>query len=401
MTRVDVVRPDLTRRTNRALVLEYVHRHGELARADLTHLLGLNRSTIGSVIADLVALGVVVERVPARADGVGRPSHLVGPRPDGPYVIAVEIDADHVTTSAVGLGGQVLSRDDHDLRPQDTGSRAVADRIRADAATIAAAVSPGAFLVGVGVSLPGTVRQGDEIVQQAPNLGWRDEPFHDLLAARFPPGLPIRLGNDADVGVLAEHLRGAAQGATDAVYLIGKIGVGAGMIVGGRPLTGAGGLAGEVGHMVLDPAGPVCRCGSNGCMEALVGEAALLRASGRRRPPSRRAVAQVLEAARLGEPAALAGIERVGSALGLAIANVVNLLNPEVVILGGSLAPILELGAASIEAELDRRAMAGPRRMVTLRTPGLGDDSSLIGAAELAFRPLLADPYGTAQLRPA
>jgi predicted NBD/HSP70 family sugar kinase len=112
-------------------------------------------------------------------------------------------------------------------------------------------------------------------------------------------------------------------------------------------------------------------------------------------------VAQVLEAARLGEPAALAGIERVGSALGLAIANVVNLLNPEVVILGGSLAPILELGAASIEAELDRRAMAGPRRMVTLRTPGLGDDSSLIGAAELAFRPLLADPYGTAQLRPA
>jgi predicted NBD/HSP70 family sugar kinase len=401
VTRVDVVRPDLTRRTNRALVLEYVHRHGELARADLTHLLGLNRSTIGSVIADLVALGVVVERVPARADGVGRPSHLVGPRPDGPYVIAVEIDADHVTTSAVGLGGQVLSRDDHDLRPQDTGSRAVADRIRADAATIAAAVSPGAFLVGVGVSLPGTVRQSDEMVQQAPNLGWRDEPFHDLLAARFPLGLPIRLGNDADVGVLAEHLRGAAQGATDAVYLIGKIGVGAGMIVGGRPLTGAGGLAGEVGHMVLDPAGPVCRCGSNGCMEALVGEAALLRASGRRRPPSRRAVAQVLEAARLGEPAALAGIERVGSALGLAIANVVNLLNPEVVILGGSLAPILELGAASIEAELDRRAMAGPRRMVTLRTPGLGDDSSLIGAAELAFRPLLADPYGAAQLRPA
>jgi predicted NBD/HSP70 family sugar kinase len=401
VSHVGVVRPDLTRRTNRALVLEYVHRHGELARADLTHLLGLNRSTIGSVIADLVALGVVLERVPARADGVGRPSHLVGPRPDGPYVIAVEIDADHVTTSAVGLSGQVLSRDDHDLRPQDTGSRAVADRIRADAATIAGAVSPGAFLVGVGVSLPGTVRQSDEMVQQAPNLGWRDEPFHDLLAARFPPGLPIRLGNDADVGVLAEHLRGAAQGATDAVYLIGKIGVGAGMIVGGRPLTGAGGLAGEVGHMVLDPAGPVCRCGSNGCMEALVGEAALLRASGRRRPPSRRAVAQVLEAARLGEPAALAGIERVGSALGLAIANVVNLLNPEVVILGGSLAPILELGAASIEAELDRRAMAGPRRMVTLRSPGLGDDSSLIGAAELAFRPLLADPYGAAQLRPA
>lgn len=134
-------------------------------------------------------------------------------------------------------------------------------------------------------------------------------------------------------------------------------------------------------------------------MEALVGEAALLRASGWLRPPTRHAVAQVVEAARLGEPAARAGIAQVGSALGLAIANLVNLLNPEVVILGGSLAPILELGATSIEAQLDRHAMAGPRGMVSLRTPGLGEDSSLIGAAELAFQPLLADPYGTVQLR--
>ena len=395
----DVVRPETARRTNRAIVLEHIHQHGELARADLTQLLGLNRSTIASVIADLVGLGLVSERVPARSDGVGRPSHLVGPRSDGPYVIAVEIDADHVTTSAVGLGGEVLSRDDHDLRPHDTGSIAVADRILADAATIEREVAPGAFLVGVGVSLPGTVRIGDEVVVQAPNLGWRDEPFHELLGTRFPPWIPIRLANDADVGAMAEHLRGAARGASDAIYLIGKIGVGAGMIVDGKALTGAGGLAGEVGHMVLDPAGPVCRCGSNGCMEALVGEAALLRASGWLRPPTRHAVAEVLEAARLGEPAARAGIAQVGSALGLAIANLVNLLNPEVVVLGGSLAPILELGATSIEAQLDRHAMAGPRGMVTLRTPGLGDDSSLIGAAELAFRPLLADPYGTVQLR--
>ena len=123
---------------------------------------------------------------------------------------------------------------------------------------------------------------------QAPNLGWRNEPFHELLASRFPPGLPIRLANDADVGAMAEHLRGAARGASDAIFLIGKIGVGAGMIVGGRALSGAGGLAGEVGHMVLDPTGPVCRCGSNGCMEALVGEAALLEpAAGAAAEPAR------------------------------------------------------------------------------------------------------------------
>jgi len=107
----------------------------------------------------------------------------------------------------------------------------------------------------------------------------------------------------------------------------------------------------------------------------------------------------VLRDARAGDSTALAALEHVARWLGLGLAGLVNLLNPEVVVLGGSLAPILELGAASIEAQLDRHAMAGPRGMVTLRTPGLGDDSSLIGAAELAFRPLLADPYGTVQLR--
>ena len=143
-------------------------------------------------------------------------------------MIAVEIDADQVTTSAVGLGGELLSRDDHDLRPHDTGSIAVADRILADAATIEREVPPGAFLVWVARKWGHGANWGRWAVQRA-EFGPRDEPFHELLATPVPPWIPIRLANDADVGAMAEHLRGAARGASDAIYLIGKIGAGAGM----------------------------------------------------------------------------------------------------------------------------------------------------------------------------
>jgi predicted NBD/HSP70 family sugar kinase len=233
-------------------------------------------------------------------------------------------------------------------------------------------------------------------VEHAPNLEWRDEPFGAILAGQLPPGIGLSFGNDANLGALAEHLRGAARGFHDAVYLTGKIGVGGGVIVDGKLLSGAGGFAGEVGHMLLDPSGPPCHCGSRGCVETYVGEAALLRLAGRTAPPSREAVAEVLRAAQAGEPDALRGVRAVAVGLGRTIANLLNLLNPQVVITGGSLSTVLELCRAEVEHEIDVRAMSQARRSVQLRPAGLGDNSSLIGGAELAFGPLLADPVGNA-----
>jgi predicted NBD/HSP70 family sugar kinase len=185
------------------------------------------------------------------------------------------------------------------------------------------------------------------------------------------------------------------------VYVTGKIGVGSGIIVDGKLLTGARGFAGEVGHMLLDPSGPPCRCGSRGCVETYVGEAALLRLAGRTAPPTRESVAEVLRAARAGEPAALNGVRAVAISMGRTVANLVNVLNPQAVIMGGSLAAVLELCRPEVEAELARHAMSDARRSVELRTAGLGDDSSLLGAAELAFGPLLADPVGAELVKSA
>ncbi|MEP6599562.1 MAG: ROK family transcriptional regulator [Actinomycetota bacterium] len=391
-------RPDEIRRHNLGLLLEQVHRDGELTRAELTRRLGLNRSTIGALVADLTSLGLLAEHVPSGSERAGRPSHQVGPRPDGPYVVAVDIEVDRVTGAAVGLGGRVLARRETRLEAGRSSPADVAEVIAAMVDPLGAALPAVAWPVGLAASIPGTIRRTDGVVEFAPNLHWQEVGFADLLAAKVRCGLPIHLGNDADLGALAEHLRGAGRQRDDVVFLNGKIGVGAGIIADGHSLRGHDGLAGEIGHVMLDPDGPPCRCGGRGCVETYIGEGALLRLAGRTAAPSRESVHEIVQAARAGEARALNGVRAVGVSLGRTVASLVNLLNPQVVIMGGSLSCVLDVARAEVETELNRRAMTASRRGVELRTAGLGEDSSLLGAAELAFRPLLADPADFAPL---
>jgi predicted NBD/HSP70 family sugar kinase len=266
-------------------------------------------------------------------------------------------------------------------------ARAVADAV----AQITAELPRSAWPIGVGISVPGTVRTGSGFVENAPNLGWHGEPLGPLVAEQLP-WLPVVLGNDADMGVLAEHLRGAARGATDVLYLTGKVGVGAGILVNGQPLRGAGGLAGEIGHTIIDRDGPPCHCGGRGCVEGLIGEEALLRFAGRSGPPNPDAVAAVLADARAGDAAARAGLAQVARGLGQVLANLVNLLNPQVVVLGGALAEVFRSARPDVLTALEAHAMSAALAMVDIRVSALGGDSSLLGAAELTFSSLLADP---------
>ena len=202
----------------------------------------------------------------------------------------------------------------------------------------------------------------------------------------------MRIGNDGDLGALAELRRGAARGADDLVFVSGEVGVGGGIIVDGQPLTGVDGFAGEVGHMPVNPFGGSCRCGSVGCWEVEVGEEALLRGAGRAPDGGRSAVDEVLAAAAAGEPIALQSLAHVGRWLGVGLALLVNLLNPRVVVLGGLFGRIHPFIGDTIEAELDRRALPAPRTRLRIAPATLGDDAPLIGAAELAFEPFLSDP---------
>lgn len=386
------VRPEEIRRLNLSLLLRYIHQHGELTRAELTAATGLNRSTIGALVSDLVGLGLVSEYVPSGRDRAGRPSHLVAPRPDGPYVLAVDVAVERVVTATVGLGGVVHERrlvaiDGAERRPE-----AVIARIVADAEWLARRRPGGAGPVGVGVSIPGTVRQRDGFVEHAPNLNWRAVPFAHLLSSELPGSPDVVIGNDADLGAVAEHQRGAAIGYDHLVYLNGSVGVGSGIISEGIQLHGIGGYAGEIGHMTINPDGPPCHCGSTGCLETYVGEHALLRAAGVTDRHGPRAVDALFIDAASGDLRARQAVCTVALWLGRGLANIVNVFNPQAIVVGGSLAEVVRLERATVETELDRRAMAASRTGVKLLLPGLGQESTLIGAAELAFTGLLDAP---------
>jgi len=395
------VRPEEIRRHNLSLLLRHIHQHGELTRAELTAATGLNRSTIGALVSDLVGLGLVSEYVPSGRDRAGRPSHVVAPRPDGPYVLAVDVAVERIVTATVGLGGVVHERrlvaiDGAARRPE-----AVAAQIADDAEWLARRRPGSGGLVGVGVSIPGTVRQRDGYVEHAPNLNWRAVPFASVLAEALLAGTPgggvggavsVQIGNDADLGAIAEHQRGAAVGYDHLLYLNGSVGVGGGIISDGVQLHGTGGYAGEIGHMTINPDGPPCHCGSTGCIETYIGEHALLRAAGVTGSHGPRAVEQVFIEAGAGAPAAVGAVHTVALWLGRSLANLVNCFNPQAIVVGGSLAEVVRLERCTVETELDRRAMAAARAGVKLLLPGLGQESALIGASELAFQELLDAP---------
>jgi predicted NBD/HSP70 family sugar kinase len=212
------------------------------------------------------------------------------------------------------------------------------------------------------------------------------------------PGRPVlvpQVRNVADLAALAEHTRGVAVGCDNVIFLHGDAGVGGGIIAGGRAVTGHGGYGGEVGHMAVNPQGRDCNCGSRGCWETEIGEHALVRAAGRD-GTGRAAVVAVVDAAGRGDAMAQAALRQVGDWLGFGVANLINIFNPEMIIFGGTLRDVYLGSAAQVRGRINRMCLPAVREHVRLRTPALGDDAGLLGAAELAFERLLTDPLDAA-----
>ena len=391
-------RSETVRRANLSAIVRELHGSGPLSRSDLVTRTGLTRSAIRGLIGELVA-GRLVTEGPATLDGTpGRPSPLVRPDPHGAVVLALEIAVDSLAAATLGLGGQVFDSVRVDLPRGRSSVEDIAVALADLAATVRERLGQVGSIIGVGVAVVGVVRRNDGMVALAPNLGWRDEPLGRHLSNALGLDVPMIFANEADLAALAEHRRGAARGIDDVVLVWGSVGVGGGLIVDGEPLTGVAGYSGEVGHIPVNPDGLPCRCGSLGCWETEVGTSALLRRAGRPSEGGSDAFEAVLADARVGEPDALAAFAETGRWLGIGLAGIVNILNPELVVLGGRLSASYPFVRSTLEAELDRRVLRASRRIMHVVTTSLGADAPLLGAAELAFEPLLADP--AAWLRP-
>lgn len=381
---------DSLRRDNLATVLRLVHRSGGegRSRSALTALTGMNRSTIAALVGELVARGLVAETEPVSRSGVGRPSPIVTATQRA-VALAVNPEIDAIQLAVVGLGGRVISR--HRVAASAELSVPDAVALTATAArTLLAGLASEHELIGIGIAVPGLVRTEDGLVRLAPHFGWVDEPFTALLSAALD--LPASAGNDATLGVLAEGTFGAGRGIADLVYLNGGAsGIGGGIVAGGRPLTGAAGYAGELGHTFVNSDGIHCHCGATGCLETEVRRAPLLELVG-------------LDDARsdeLGEAllasdadAVRAEVERQLGYLGVTVRNAVNTFNPQRIVLGGFLAALYAVAPEELERSVAAQPLAASREAVQIVPAELGGDILMVGAAELAFAGLLADPAG-------
>lgn len=375
---------DGVRRRNLSTVLQLVHRGAAPTRADVTTITGLNRSTVGVLVAELASLGLVVEREPTVTRRVGRPSptvHLA----EQPVVIAINPEVDAITAAVVGLGAQVRVRLRRELDHPPTAHEAV-ELITQLVADLRRTTT--ARVLAIGLAVPGLVRTTDGLVRWAPHLNWREVPFAALVEAAT--GIPTFAGNDASLGTLAERWFGTGRGVTELVYLNGGAsGIGGGVISGGVALGGAHGYAGEFGQNRPGVHDPADRATEHGTLEDEVSRARLLAAlalSAADEPGLRAAVLGATE------PVVLAEIARQQRVLAVALANALNVLNPTLVVLGGFLADLLAKDAPALERYVEAATVPAAWEGVSILPAALGEDRLLIGAAELAFAPLLADP---------
>lgn len=373
------VRHDSMRARNLEVVLGAVSRGGPLTRAALAELTGLTKSTVSKLVGDLVDAGLLAETGPARAGERGRPGVEVVLSGARVASLGLEINVDYLAVRVLDLTGGVRfaarrERDNRGSRPKK-----VLEELRALASeALTETHRLGLEVAGAVLAVSGPV--GDGVLFSAPNLGWQDVRPADLL--RLP--IPVELDNEANLAALGELWYG--DGERDFLYVSGEVGIGAGLVVNGALFSGARGLAGELGHVVVAPEGPACRCGGSGCLEMFAGQEALLTAGEASSVPA------LLTALEAGDRVALGACESAGRALGVALTSAVNLLDLDRIVLGGVFTQLYPWLSGPVSEVLTARLGGLRGAPPVLSASRLGGDAATLGAAGRVVHRVLADP---------
>ncbi|MEV7860595.1 ROK family protein [Streptomyces hirsutus] len=377
--------------------LELVHTGRAPTRAVLTAELGVTRATAGAVAAELEALGLIrVDARPGAAAGSqGRPSHRLSVAEDGPVALAAQVHADGFRAALVGLGGRIVAT--------APGSEVIdADPAKVLGSVVAAGADllreTGRRCVGAGLAVPSAMAEPEGLALNPMHLAWpAGAPVREIFAEQVrAAGLdgPAFAGNDVNLAALAEHRHGAGRGARDLLCVAtGHRGVGGALVLDGRLHTGSSGLALEVGHVPVNPGGRPCHCGSRGCLDVEADPLAFLTAAGREPGPEMSLLKQAdtLIREHYDDPAVRSAVAVLVDRLGRGLAGLVNILNPDRIILGGLHGTLLDAAPDRLRAVVADRSLWGRSGGVPILACTLAHNS-LVGAAELAWQPVLDDP---------
>ena len=391
------------RQINLSTVLTHLRQNAPISRAALAEITGLNRATITRLVRELIEHGFVRE-TGLQSIRAGRPSILLQLDPDAGCIIGAEIEVKFGSVILTDLAAHVLWRQEVDFGDEDEPDAVLKSTAQLIRHACEQAKTANRHVLGLGMSLPGLVDVSSGVLLFAPNMRWNDVPVKQWLEKEFD--IPIYVDNKANMAALAESYFGSARESEYVLYINITAGVGAGIVLNQRIMTGASGLAGEVGHMAINPDGPKCNCGSQGCWETYVSALAVFRrvreaildgeesqlAEVVRDGFERITIPLMVEAARQGDRVALASFEETGYYLGVGLANLINTFNPAKVVLGGYVTQAYEFLLPVIQKTVKERALRWPRQAADIVVATYLNDASLMGAVATVYSQILSNP---------
>ncbi|NOX61232.1 MAG: ROK family transcriptional regulator [Chloroflexi bacterium] len=385
---------ELMRAINRAAVLNTIRERGDISRTEVAALTGLSPATITTITAELIEEGLVFEKTSGDSRGGRRPI-LLALNPHGGYVVGIKLTEEHVFGALTDLEATVLAKMTGEMEnPRlDTAVNAV---VRVVNALVERAAISREKLLGVGVGLAGIVDAGEGVLRHSPIFGWQNVPLAGLLRSHLH--VPVYIDNDVNTLTLTEQLFGAGRGIENFLTMTIGRGVGMGVVLNGQLYRGRHGGAGEIGHTVLDPEGPRCACGNRGCLETYVSDPHLLRMAGEAFARGElqteiSTVEELLQLARGGNPVARAIYAQAGEKLGRTIANLINALNPSLIIISGEGMRAADFIVDSLHAAIERHVMPGLAGDAEVRIDLMSDDAWARGAASLVLQELFKTPF--------
>jgi predicted NBD/HSP70 family sugar kinase/biotin operon repressor len=372
------------RASNRLRVIQALQLLGVTSRADLARHTGLSRSTVSTIVAGLQAEGMVVDRdADGRATaGGGRPPVLIALDPSAGFAIGIDFGKRHLAVALADLSHRLVAEERREM-PDDYDAEAGIDEAVGLVETVLEAAGADAGrLLGVGMGLPGPVHKSGVVGSSAILPGWAGTHAAERMAERL--SMEVWLANDANLGALAESIWGAGRDACGLVYLKLATGIGAGIIIDGRLFDGAGGTAGEIGHTSLDETGDICRCGSRGCLETYASGGAIAGLLSRSLGETL-TLDDVLARVADGDPGCRRAFADAGRHIGASVADLCNLINPERIVVGGSMAGAGNVLLDPLREAVGLRAIPSAAEDVQIVPGELGERAELLGAVALVL----------------
>ena len=394
----------LIREINLSIILNALRDRSPLSRAALAVTTGLNKTTVSSLVQQLIDVNLVTESGIGK-NITGRPGILLRLNAQAGGMIGVEIGVDFVSVILTDFAAHIVWRHQERTDRRDSQTVILQHALKHIKSALLHAQRLGLEIFGIAMGVPGLVDTQTGTLLYAPNLGWENVPLRRILQDRFD--VPVMVDNEATMAAFGESYFGVARGSRNVLYVSAGVGIGGGLVLDGRIYPGSTGFAGEVGHMILEVDGPLCRCGNHGCWETLAAQSSVFRrvhealAAGAHSSLARfnngkresLTIPMIVHAARDGDPVAVQALTETGKYIGIGLANLINALNPEMVVFGGILSLAQEFLMPVIQEIIRAYTLRWSSRSAQIVVAAYGSDACVMGAVAMIYDQILRQPF--------